>query len=208
MNRAVFLDRDGVINAALYDPLEGKLDTPYRLEDFRLLPGASQAVRAINEMGFLAVVVSNQPGVAKGKCDHAFLEAVNAELTARLARQTAHLDAIYYCLHHPDAVDESLRIDCDCRKPRPGLLLRAARELDIDLAGSFMLGDSPSDIEAGLAAGCQTSLVNGRRSCSRLGEAARMRPHWTAHNLLAAVEIIRCIEGDAHGDLHRLGEPR
>jgi D,D-heptose 1,7-bisphosphate phosphatase len=196
MNRAVFLDRDGVINAALYNPVEGKLDTPYRLEDFRLLAGVARAVRAINEMGFLAVVVSNQPGVAKGKCDYAFLEAVDAELTARLARQGAHLDAIYYCLHHPDAVNESLRVDCDCRKPKPGLLLQAARELDIDLAGSFMLGDSPRDIEAGLAAGCQTILVDGHRSYFRLGEAARMRPHWTAQNLLAAVEIIRCVQGE------------
>jgi D,D-heptose 1,7-bisphosphate phosphatase len=195
MNRAVFLDRDGVINAALYNPLEGKLDTPYRLEDFRLLAGVAQAVRVINEMGFLAVVVSNQPGVAKGKCDYAFLEAVNAELTVRLARQGAHLDAIYYCLHHPDAVDESLRMDCDCRKPKPGLMLRAARELDIDLASSFMLGDSPRDIEAGLAAGCQTILVDGHRSYFRLGEAARMRPHWTARNLPAAVEIVRCMQG-------------
>jgi D-glycero-D-manno-heptose 1,7-bisphosphate phosphatase len=195
MNRAVFLDRDGVINAALYDPLEGKPDTPYRLEDFRLLAGVARAVRAINEMGFLAVVVSNQPGVAKGKCDYAFLETVNAELTARLGRQKAHLDAIYYCLHHPDAVDESLRADCDCRKPNPGLLLQAARELDIDLAGSFMLGDSLRDIEAGLAAGCRTILVDGRRSYFRLGETTRMRPHWTAQNLPAAVEIIRCMQG-------------
>jgi len=194
MNRAVFLDRDGVINAALYDPVEGKPDSPYRLEDFRLLVGVAQAVRAINEMGFLAVVVSNQPGVAKGKCDYAFLETVNAELTVRLARQKAHLDAIYYCLHHPDAVDESLRVDCDCRKPKPGLLLRAAQELNIDLTGSFMLGDSPSDIEAGLTAGCQTILVDGHRAYFRLGEAGRMRPHWTAQNLLAAVEIIRCMQ--------------
>jgi D,D-heptose 1,7-bisphosphate phosphatase len=194
MNRAVFLDRDGVINAALYDPVEGKPDSPYRLEDFRLLAGVAQAVRAINEMGFLAVVVSNQPGVAKGKCDYAFLETVNAELTARLARQKAHLDAIYYCLHHPDAVDESLRVDCDCRKPKPGLLLRAAQELNIDLTGSFMLGDSPSDIEVGLAAGCQTILVDGHRSYFRLGEAVRVKPHWTARNLPAAVEIIRCMQ--------------
>jgi mannose-1-phosphate guanylyltransferase/phosphomannomutase len=194
MNRAVFLDRDGVINAALYNRVEGKLDTPYRLEDFKLLPGVARAIRAINEMGFLAVVVSNQPGVAKGKCDYAFLEAVDAELTTRLARQEAHLDAIYYCLHHPDAVDESLRVDCDCRKPKPGLLLRAAQELDIDLAGSFMLGDSPRDVEAGLAAGCRSILVDGHRAYFRLGEAARMRPHWTARNLLSAVEIIRCMQ--------------
>jgi D,D-heptose 1,7-bisphosphate phosphatase len=195
MNRAVFLDRDGVINAALPNPLEGKLDTPYRLEDFKLLPGVAQAVRAIKEMGFLAVVVSNQPGVAKGKCDYAFLETVNAELNVRLARQDAHLDAIYYCLHHPEAIDESLRVDCDCRKPKPGLLLRAARELDIDLASSFVLGDSPKDIEAGLAVGCQTILVDGHRSYFRLGQATRMRPHWTAQDLPAAVEIIRCVQG-------------
>jgi D,D-heptose 1,7-bisphosphate phosphatase len=194
MHRAVFLDRDGVINAALYDPAEGKLDTPYRLEDFRLLPGVARAVRAINEIGFLAVVVSNQPGVAKGKCDYTFLETVNAELTARLAGQGAHLDAVYYCLHHPDAVDESLRVDCDCRKPKAGLLLRAAHELDIDLAGSFMLGDSPRDIEAGLAAGCRTILLDGHRAYFRLGQAARMRPHWTARNLPAAMEIIRCVQ--------------
>ena len=196
MNRAVFLDRDGVINAALYNPLEGKPDTPYRLEDFRLLAGVARAVRAINELGFLAVVVSNQPGVAKGRCDRAFLETVNAELATRLGRQGAHLDAIYYCFHHPDAADESLRVDCDCRKPKPGLLLRAAQELNIDLAGSFMLGDSPTDIEAGLAAGCRTILVDGRRSCFRPGEAARMRPHWTAQNLPAAVEIVRCMQGE------------
>ena len=195
MNRAVFLDRDGVINAALYDPLEGKLDTPYRLEDFRLLPGASQAVRAINEMGFLAVVVSNQPGVAKGKCDHAFLEAVNAELTARLARQRAHLDAIYYCLHHPDAVDESLCVDCDCRKPKPGLLLRAAKELDIDLARSYMIGDRQADIEAGLAVGCKTVLLNGHLVPDARPEAARVRPHWIARDLPAAIEAIRGVEG-------------
>ncbi len=195
MNRAVFLDRDGVINAALYDPVEGKPDSPYRLEDLRLLPGVARAVRAINEMGFLAIVVSNQPGVAKGKCDYAFLEAVNAEIAARLAGEGARLDATYYCLHHPDAVDESLRVECDCRKPQPGLLLRAAQELSIDLAGSFMVGDSLGDVEAGLAAGCRTILVDGHRAYFRLGEGDRMRPHWTAQNLLAAVEIVRCMQG-------------
>jgi len=194
VNRAVFLDRDGVINAALYDPLEGKLDTPYRLEDFRLLPGVGRAVRAINEMGLLAVVVSNQPGVAKGKCDYAFLETVNAELTARLARQRAHLDAIYYCLHHPDAVDESLCVDCDCRKPKPGLLLRAAKELDIDLARSYMIGDRQADVEAGLAVGCKTVLLNGHLVPDARPEAARARPHWIAKDLPAAIEAIRGVE--------------
>jgi D-glycero-D-manno-heptose 1,7-bisphosphate phosphatase len=189
MNRAVFLDRDGVINAALYNPAEGKFDSPYRLEDFRLLPGATQAIRRINSLEFLAVVVSNQPGVAKGKCDFAFLEALNQRLHWELARQGAHLDAIYYCLHHPQAQVESLRLSCDCRKPEPGLLLRAAHELGIDLARSYMVGDLPTDVAVGLAAGCRTILLNGAHDLPVDGA----RPHFVAVDLPAAVRII--VEG-------------
>ncbi|OFW65167.1 MAG: hypothetical protein A2Y74_01270 [Actinobacteria bacterium RBG_13_63_9] len=186
MSEAVFLDRDGVINAAIYNPAEGKLDSPYTLEDFRLLPGVAQAIRRINGLGLLATVVSNQPGVAKGKCDLAFLHAVDHRLHWELARRGAYLDAIYYCLHHPQGQVESLRLACDCRKPQPGLLLRAARELTIDLARSYMVGDSPADVAAGLAAGCRTILlsdaddppVNGRR------------PHFVAADLPAAVQVI------------------
>ena len=186
MNRAVFLDRDGVINAALYNPVEGKLDSPYRLEDFRMLPGAAQAIRRINSLGFLAVVVSNQPGVAKGKCDLAFLEALDQRLQWELTRQGAHLDAIYYCLHHPQAQVERLRPSCDCRKPQPGLLLRAARELSIDLASSYMVGDSPTDVAAGLAAGCRTILLSDADDLPVDGQ----QPHFVAMDLAAAVRII------------------
>ena len=186
MNRAVFLDRDGVINAAIYNPLEGKLDSPYKLQDFRLLPGAAQAIRGINGLGFLAVVVSNQPGVAKGKCHRAFLEALDQRLNWELARQGAHLDAIYYCLHHPQAQVESLRLACDCRKPEPGLLLRAARELGIELARSHMVGDSPTDVAAGLAAGCRTILLSDTDDQPVNGQ----RPHFVAADLPAAVRVI------------------
>jgi len=186
VNRAVFLDRDGVINAAIYNPVEGKLDSPYRLEDFRLLPGAAQAIRLINSLDLLAVVVSNQPGVAKGKCNSAFLDALDQRLHWELARQGAHLDAIYYCLHHPQAQLESLRLSCDCRKPKPGLLLRAARELAIDLARSYMVGDSPTDVAAGLAAGCQTILLNNADDRPVNGQ----RPHFVAVDLAAAVRVI------------------
>jgi len=186
VNRAVFLDRDGVINAALYNPVEGKLDSPYRFEEFRLLPGAAQAIRRTNSLGFLAVVVSNQPGVAKGKCDRAFLGALNHLLHRELARQGAHLDAIYYCLHHPQAQVESLRLSCDCRKPQPGLLLQAARDLDIDLARSYMVGDLPTDVEAGRAAGCRTILVSDSDDPPVNGQ----RPHFVAADLAGAVQVI------------------
>jgi D-glycero-D-manno-heptose 1,7-bisphosphate phosphatase len=186
MNRAVFLDRDGVINAALCNPVEGKPESPYRLEDFRLLPAAAQAIRRVNSLGFLAVVVSNQPGVAKGKCDFAFLEALDHRLRWELARHGAHLDAIYYCLHHPEAQVESLRLSCDCRKPQPGLLLRAARELGIDLSRSYMVGDLPTDVAAGRAAGCRTILLNGAHDPPVDGP----RPHFVAVDLPTAVRII------------------
>ena len=195
MNRAVFLDRDGVINAAMWDPIEGRPDTPYRLEDFALLPDAAQALAAINEMGFLAVVVSNQPGVAKGKCGLELLEALNDRLRASLAEEGARLNGIYYCLHHPEAVVPSLRVQCDCRKPEPGLLLQAAKELDIDLAQSYMIGDQQTDIEAGLAAGCKTVLLDGHLPPDERPEASRLRPHWVAGDLPAAIEEIRCAEG-------------
>jgi D-glycero-D-manno-heptose 1,7-bisphosphate phosphatase len=195
MNRAVFLDRDGVINAAIWNPVEGKLDTPYRLEDFRLLPGVGQAVRAINEMGFLAVVVSNQPGVAKGKCGPELLEELNRHMLTALAAMGARLDGIYYCLHHPEAVVPALRVDCACRKPRPGLLVQAAKELDIDPARSYMVGDQRADVEAGLAVGCKTVLLNGHPVPEGRAEGPRVQAHQIARDLSAAVRAIRRAEG-------------
>jgi D,D-heptose 1,7-bisphosphate phosphatase len=195
MNRAVFLDRDGVLNAAIWNPTEGKLDTPYKVEDFKLLPGVPPAVRSINEMVFLAVVVSNQPGVAKGKCGPELLEAVNDRLRASLAEEGAWLDGIYYCIHHPEAVLPVLRVDCDCRKPRPGLLWKASKELDIDLARSYMVGDQQTDVEAGLAAGCKTVLLDGHLPPDERPEASGVRPHWIAADLPAAVVAIGRVEG-------------
>jgi D-glycero-D-manno-heptose 1,7-bisphosphate phosphatase len=193
MNRAVFLDRDGVINVAPYSAVEGKPDSPYRLDELRTLPGVARAIRLINDMGFLAVIVSNQPGIAKGKCDRAFLEAVDAQLRDELAREGARLDAVYYCLHHPEAQVEALRAECDCRKPKPGLLRRAARELDVDLARSYMVGDSVVDIEAGIAAGCRTIFVSNGDGLERSDSS--VTPHQAATDLLAAVEAINAEGG-------------
>ena len=202
--RAIFLDRDGVINALVYRPEEGVYDSPYSLEELRLLPGAAEAIRQINALGWLAVVVSNQPGVAKGKCDHAFLDQVTDKMREELARQGAHLDGVYYCRHHPKAVVAELRVACECRKPRPGLLLEAARAHGVDLAASYMVGDKLSDVEAGRAAGCKTILVGG--ALDRQGGTGGPRPDWLAGDLLEAVGVIQVQEGRG-GDLHRLGEP-
>ena len=194
MKRAVFLDRDGVINAAPFNAEEGKYDSPYTLADFRFLPGAKQAIRLLNQKGWLTVVVSNQPGIAKRKCSAPFLEALDERMRAGLAASGAHLDAIYYCLHHPQALVSELRQTCRCRKPQPGLLLTAASDLQVDLATSYMVGDGIQDVEAGLAAECKPILVQRPRSLQM--KPPSVNGTRVATSLLAAVKQILSEEGE------------
>lgn len=153
--RAVFLDRDGTINKYV-----GFLrDT----DKFELLPGVAEAIRKINSSGYLAVVVTNQPVIARGEITYGQLEIIHNKMETLLGHEGAYLDAIYFCPHHPHKGYEGeiteLKFDCDCRKPKPGLILKAAEDLNIDLSQSWMIGDSESDIKAGLTAGCKTALI-------------------------------------------------
>ena len=190
--RAVFLDRDGVINALVHRPREGLWDSPYTLEELQVLPGAGEAISQMRELGFLALVVSNQPGVAKGQCTETFLNLLTAYLQEELAHKGASLDAVYYCLHHPHAVVEHYRLECACRKPRPGLLLQAARDHRIDLSESYLIGDRLVDVEAGKAVGCRTILV--RSPASDLKDGALNQPNRMCEDLLSAVLEIRELE--------------
>lgn len=191
MRRAIFLDRDGVINAMVYHAEFGLIDSPATPEEFRLLPGTAEAIRRINELGFLAIVISNQPGVAKGKFTLDLLAATREKMARELAEQGAQLDAVYYCLHHPQAAIEEYRQRCECRKPRPGLLLQAAEEWNVDLAQSYFLGDGITDVQAGQRAGCQTFLINSRK-CYMCDELARQKvaPDFVAKDLPDAIEAI------------------
>ncbi len=144
MNRTVFIDRDGTISR----------DVPYcrRPEDFELLPGVAEGIRLLNEHGFKVVVITNQSGIARGYFTEEMLAEIHDTMRSELAKYGAHLDAIYYCPHHPDS-------HCSCRKPQPAMLLRAAQELDLDLSHSYVIGDSDMDIQVGKTAGCKTILV-------------------------------------------------
>lgn len=154
--KAIFLDRDGTINE--------NMDTYPTVEGFKLLPGVAEAIRMINESHYLAVVVTNQPMVAKGFLTTKMLENIHKKMETLLGEEGAYVDRIYFCPHHPEkgfvGEIQDLKIDCDCRKPKPGMLLQAACALNIDLANSWMIGDSQIDIEAGKKAGCKTLLVN------------------------------------------------
>ena len=153
--KAVFLDRDGTINRYV-----GFLRN---IDDFELLPGVAEAIRQINERGYLAVVATNQPVIARGEVTVDQLREIHNKMETLLGNEGAYLDAIYFCPHHPDKgfpneVAE-LKRECGCRKPKPGMLLTAAKDLNIDLQQSWMVGDGKNDIEAGKAAGCRTALI-------------------------------------------------
>jgi D-glycero-D-manno-heptose 1,7-bisphosphate phosphatase len=181
--RAVFLDRDHTI---IEDP--GYLSDP---NGVRLLPGVDQAIKSLAHAGYKLVVVTNQSGVARGLVTEESLERIHAEMSRQLASDGAHLDAIYYCPFHPEGSVEEYAIESDLRKPRPGMLRKAAADLDLDLQASWMVGDSPRDVEAGQRAGCRTiRLRSAGDHPTREGEDEDVRADFTVRNLSEAAKII------------------
>src|SRR5712691_10516702 len=148
---AVFIDRDGTLTEEV-----GYVNHPKRL---RLLPRTGEAIRRLNTAGVPAVVVTNQAGIARGYFTEDLLDAVNAELRAQLAAAGAQLDGLYVCPHHPTEGQPPFRMSCECRKPKPGMLLQAASDLDLDLRRSFMIGDKGSDLEVAPVIGARGILV-------------------------------------------------
>jgi len=153
--KAIFIDRDGTINKYV-----GFLRN---INDFELLPGVAEAIRLINESGYLAIVVTNQPVIARGEVTKAELEQIHNKMETLLGNEGAYVDRIYYCPHHPhkgyEGEIEEYKIECECRKPKPGLIMKAAKDYNIDLSQSWMVGDGENDIRAGLSAGCKTALI-------------------------------------------------
>ncbi len=182
---AVLLDRDGTINEQM-----GYVN---HLSRFHLLPGAARAIRGLNEAGLAVVVVTNQSGLARGYFPESLLEAVHAEMYRLLAQEGARLDGLYVCPHHPEAREERFRLDCDCRKPRTGLLERAAAELGLDLGRSYMVGDRWSDLRCGAAVDATTVLVltgYGRGDAAYVGPGQTVQPDHVAEDLEAAARWI------------------
>jgi D-glycero-D-manno-heptose 1,7-bisphosphate phosphatase len=189
---AVFLDRDGTINEEI-----GYMD---RLEKLRLIPGAAEAIRLINASGMKTVVVTNQSGVARGIFTESFVAEIHARLGEMLRAEGASLDGIYFCPHHPTEGRGDYLRGCECRKPAPGLLLRAAAELHLDPARSYMVGDTLKDIEAGASVGARGVLVRtryGEESAATLAAArpetkdgATVRPAHIAADLREAIAWI------------------
>lgn len=177
--KAIFLDRDGVINKYV--------DNLSNIDDFKLIPGVVSAIKKINNSDYLSIVVTNQPVVAKGFLTEAELLNIHKKMETQLGERNAYLDSIYYCPHHPDkgfkGEVQDLKIICKCRKPKPGMLLRAAKDLNIDLKNSWMIGDSDGDLEAGKNAGCRTIYLNPKIRSHDLA-------NYVQPNLTCAVKLI------------------
>jgi D-glycero-D-manno-heptose 1,7-bisphosphate phosphatase len=185
INRAIFLDRDGTLNVE-----DGHITSP---SQFRLYGFAAEAVRLINQSGMKTIVLTNQSGVARDYFTEATLVEIHKRMEESLRLQGARIDAIYYCAHHPDYGSPPYRLDCDCRKPKPGMVERAARDFNLDLNRCYAIGDRYRDIEAGHAVGVAGVLVMtgyGREEYETQRRDWPRQPDYVAGNLLDAVTLI------------------
>jgi D-glycero-D-manno-heptose 1,7-bisphosphate phosphatase len=186
MNKAVFLDRDGVIT-------QEPPHYAHKIDQLELIPKSAEAIRLLNINGFKVIVVSNQAGVARGYYQEKDIQIYNNEMKRQLEEKGAYIDAIYYCPHYPKATIKEYRINCDCRKPKPGMLKQAEKDLNLNLKLSFLVGDKISDIEAGYRAGCKTILVLTGQGNVELKKISEMdtKPTYISKDLFAAIQIIK-----------------
>ena len=188
--RAIFMDRDGTVCEEV-----GYVN---HVDRIRLLPRSAEAIRLANQAGFQTVIVTNQAGVARGYFDEELVHEVHDAVRRQLAEAGARLDGIYYCPHHPEVGAPPYRRECDCRKPGPGMLLRAREEMGIDLASSYMVGDTVKDLGAGRAVGATTVLVltgYGRGEREHQSHRWSLHPDHVCEDLLEAVQWILAREG-------------
>ena len=186
--KAIFLDRDGTINV-----LNGFLSN---IDDFEFLPGIAEAIKKINNSEYLVIVATNQPVVARGECTLEKLEQIHMKMESELGKQGAYLDDLFYCPHHPDkgykGENIEFKIDCNCRKPKTGMLKQAANKYNIDLKQSWFIGDTTMDIKTGINAGTKTILVNTGEA--GLDKKYNVVPDYNFENLLQAVDFILSIK--------------
>lgn len=180
MQKAVFLDRDGVVNR--------EVNYLKDINQLRLLPNAATAVKKLNIAGYLTIIVANQAVVARGLISEEKLEKIHAELLRRIKRKGGKIDAIYYCPHHPNANMKGYRIDCEDRKPNTGLIKKAVKKFGIDLRKSYLVGDQTRDVQTAKNAGIKSILV--RTGYAGGDRIYNVKPDYIADNLLDASEHI------------------
>lgn len=183
LKRGVFLDRDGTIIR--------QVELMHSVKDLRLLPDAARAIAKLNRLGFLVIVVTNQPVVARGIIGPKEVDVIHAVLIRRLRGKNAKINGVYFCPHHPEATLPKYRLRCSCRKPEPGMILRGLKDFKIDPRKSFMIGDALIDMVSGKRAGLKTILVKSGPGHARLDKKYKnIQPDFAVKNLSQAVKII------------------
>jgi D-glycero-D-manno-heptose 1,7-bisphosphate phosphatase len=167
VNKAIFLDRDGVLNELALNPHNNEYESPHTLTELRMMPGAVGAARRLQDAGFLLFVVSNQPSYAKGKASFENIQLIAEHVAEALFDGGVRLSKTYYCFHHPDGTVPGFSGPCPCRKPEPYNLFLARDEFNLDLSRCWMIGDQDTDIDCGQRAGCRTALLNNPLSAKR-----------------------------------------
>jgi D-glycero-D-manno-heptose 1,7-bisphosphate phosphatase len=183
MNRALFLDRDGVLDQLVFYPSSNEWEAPRTLDDLVMIEGVTEPLQRFVEAGWLLFIVTNQPSYAKGKTTMEDTRAVHDAVVAQLG---VPITQSYICLHHPEAIVPELRIACECRKPGTKSLRDAAHDFDIDLSASWMVGDQDTDLMCGRNAGCKVALIENERSADKRGE---VEPDLRVRNLAELAQI-------------------
>ncbi|HLX63517.1 MAG TPA: HAD family hydrolase [Planctomycetota bacterium] len=195
MKRAIFLDRDGVLNELVLNPKNGEHESPHDVADVHMLPGAAEAAKKLQDAGYVLFIVSNQPSYAKGKTSLEQIQAIERLVESHLRESGVEILRAYYCYHHPDGIVPEYSGACRCRKPKPQFLFDARDEFGIELSESWMIGDQDTDVQCGRRAGCRTVAVANPLSAHRRPGAEK--PTLTARDLADAVEKILDFCGSA-----------
>ena len=193
--RAIFIDRDGVLNELVLNPKNGEHESPHEPDDLRMIAGAAEAAKRLQDAGFALFIVSNQPSYAKGKTTLEKIHAIAERVQAHLEGASVSIRRAYYCHHHPDGIVPEYSGACRCRKPAPQFLFDARDEFGIDLSASWMIGDQDTDVECGRRAGCRTvGILNPLSAHRRTGTEM---PTLSARDLADAAEKLLAFRGVA-----------
>jgi len=187
MNKAIFFDRDGVINKLVFNPKTDEFESPHEPEDLELMPNIFEPIKMLFDRGYYLFVISNQPSFAKGKTTLENIKAIQRKLQRQIEDQGIVIKEYYYCYHHPLGIVPEYSCECVCRKPKPFFINKAAIDYDLDLSASWIIGDQDSDVECGKNAGIKTILILNEHSAKKRG---RSEPDYTANNLYESVNLV------------------
>ena len=187
MKKAVFLDRDGVINQLVFNKKTNEYESPHESKDLALMPNVLESLKKLEDGGYHLFIISNQPSFAKGKTTLEKIKEVHQKLQKQIEDYGIHITEYYYCYHHPDGIVDHYSFACDCRKPKPFFIHKAKDDYGLDLTKSWMVGDQDSDIECGINAGVKTIIISNQHSHKKRG---RSSPNHSVDNLLESINII------------------